>query len=190
MKQDFQDIHQSGRKNDTGPVSEDHQERDISEEAENYEDSDTSQNPSEDDWHTPYTGTYGNDSLYTGIDEDGRYIDSGRLILFYVSQYQNKYFYNEKVGQLPDEVKKELLTALIFITEESGGVTELGFDRDGEVYLDSYCQEDDLGYDQVSARLLIAEMEQDKRELLEELTQWYRKTHPYHRRHHHKEDES
>lgn len=95
-------------------------------------------------------------------------------ILAYVSQYKNKYYFNEQIGKLPEAVKNEILSGMIFITEEAGGVTELGFEPDGTVYLDSYAEEDDLGYDQVSGRLLISEFEREHRETLEELKLWYR----------------
>ena len=95
-------------------------------------------------------------------------------ILAYVSQYKNKNYFNEKMGKLPEQVKNELLSGMIFITEEAGGVTELGFDEDGSVYLDSYAEEDDLGYDQVSGRLLISEFEREHQETLEQLEGWYR----------------
>ena len=100
-----------------------------------------------------------------------------KVILAYVSQYQEKYYWNQDVGVLPEAVRKEILMNMIFITEEAGGVCELGFDEDGDIYIDSYCEEGDLGYDQVSGRLLVSEMERSKRELLTELEAWWRETH-------------
>ncbi|MCF0136390.1 MAG: hypothetical protein HUJ69_08230 [Lachnospiraceae bacterium] len=96
-----------------------------------------------------------------------------KVILAYVSQYKEAYYFNEDVGKLPDPVKKELLMNMIFICEEAGGVVELGFDEEGELYLDSYAEEDDLGYDQVSGRLLVSEMEREKSELLHGVKLWY-----------------
>lgn len=98
----------------------------------------------------------------------------GKTILAYSSQYAQKYYFNDDLGRLPEEIKKEVLVLLIWLTEEAGGVAELGFYPDGEVYIDSYCEEDDLGYDQVSARLLVAEIEREQKELLEQLENWYR----------------
>jgi len=100
-----------------------------------------------------------------------------KVILAYVSQYQEKYYWNQEAGQLPEAIKKEILMNMIFITEEAGGVAELGIDEEGQIYLDSYCEEGDLGYDQVSGRLLVAEMERSKKDLLQELEIWYRETH-------------
>ena len=40
--------------------------------------------------------------------------------------------------------------------------------------MDSYCEEGDLGYDEISAGLLVREVERDHAELLEQLELWYR----------------
>ena len=98
-----------------------------------------------------------------------------RTLLAMVSQYTDKYFLNENLGVLPEEVRKEVLVLLIMITEEAGGITVLGFEEDGEVYLASTCEEGDLGYDEISAGLLIREVEREHRDLLEQLSEWYRK---------------
>ncbi len=97
-----------------------------------------------------------------------------KMILAYASQYKEKYFFNEEVGKLPQTVRNEVLMCLIMIVEEAGGVAELGFYPDGEVYVDSYCEEGDLGYDEISAGLLVREVERDHAELLEQLELWYR----------------
>ena len=98
-----------------------------------------------------------------------------RTLLAMVSQYTDKYFWNENLGVLPEEIRKEVLVLLIMITEEAGGITVLGFEEDGEVYLASTCEEGDLGYDETSAGLLIREVEREHRDLLEQLSDWYRK---------------
>lgn len=101
-------------------------------------------------------------------------MSEGKTVLAYSSQYAQKYYFNDDLGRLPEEVKKEVLVLLIMLTEEAGGVAEMGFYPDGEIYIDSYCEEGDLGYDQVSARLLIAEIEREQGELLEQLENWNR----------------
>lgn len=94
-------------------------------------------------------------------------------ILAYASQYKEKYYFNDALGKLPEAVRNEALMCLVFITEEAGGVAELGFYPDGEVYLDSYCEEGDLGYDEISAGLLVREIEREHAELFESLRLWY-----------------
>lgn len=96
------------------------------------------------------------------------------VILAYASQYKEKYYFNDALGKLPQAVRNEVLMCLILITEEAGGVAELGFYPDGEVYVDSYCEEGDLGYDAISGGLLVREVEREHAELLEKLELWYR----------------
>lgn len=102
-------------------------------------------------------------------------IDSGngRQVLAAASQYTDKYFWNEQLGYLPEEIRKEVLVLLIMVTEEAGGITVLGFEEDGEVYLASTCEEGDLGYDEISAGLLIREIEREHGDLLRQLSRWY-----------------
>ncbi len=101
-------------------------------------------------------------------------MENGKTVLAYSSQYAQKYYFNDSLGVLPEEVKKEVLVLLIWLTEEAGGVAEMGFDETGELYLDSWCEEDDLGYDRVSAGLIISEIERDHKDLIHELELWYR----------------
>ena len=97
-----------------------------------------------------------------------------KVILAYASQYKEKYFFNDELGKLPQAVRNEALMCLIMIVEEAGGVAELGFYPDGEIYVASYCEEGDLGYDEISGGLLVREVERDHAELLEQLELWYR----------------
>jgi hypothetical protein len=96
-----------------------------------------------------------------------------KVVLAYASQYAEKYYFNDDLGHLPEEVKKEVLVLLILLTEEAGGVAELRFDEDGTAVVDSWCEEGDLGYDSVSAGLLIREIERDHADLLHSLEMWY-----------------
>lgn len=94
-------------------------------------------------------------------------------VLAYASQYAEKYFFNEELGPIPEEIKKEVLVLLILLTEEAGGVAQFVFDENGEVAVESWCEEGDLGYDHISAGLLIKEIERDHADLLEQLNHWY-----------------
>ena len=100
--------------------------------------------------------------------------ENDRTLLAVASQYTNKHYFNEELGRLPEEIKKEVLVLLIMVTEEAGGITVMGFEKNGEVYIASTCEEGDLGYDDISAGLLIREIEREHSELLEQLSAWYR----------------
>lgn len=100
---------------------------------------------------------------------------SNKTILAFSNHYKQKYFFDDSLGPIPEEVKKEVLVLLITLTEEAGGVAELSFDEFGEASIDSWAEEGDLGYDSVSARLLINEMERDQRTLFLQLNEWFEK---------------
>lgn len=96
-----------------------------------------------------------------------------KIVLAYASQYAEKYYFNDKLGKIPEEVKKEVLVLLILLTEEAGGVAELSFDEYGTAVVDSWCEEGDLGYDSISAGLLLREIEREHADLLHSLELWY-----------------
>lgn len=96
-----------------------------------------------------------------------------KVVLAYASQYAEKYYFNNELGKLPEEVKKEVLVLLILLTEEAGGVAQLSFDESGAAVVDSWCEEGDLGYDSISAGLLLREIERDHADLLRSLEVWY-----------------
>ena len=106
---------------------------------------------------------------------NNRFDTEDRTVLAVVSQYADKYFFNDDLGPLPEEIKKEVLVLLVMLTEEAGGISVMGFERDGEVYIASTCEEGDLGYDEISAGLLIREIERDHADLLEQLATWFRR---------------
>lgn len=97
-----------------------------------------------------------------------------KVVLAYASQYKEKYYFNDSLGPIPEEVKKEVLVLLILLTEEAGGVAEFAFNEENEIFVDSWCEEGDLGYDAISAGLLIREIEREHADLLEQLNLWYR----------------
>ena len=96
------------------------------------------------------------------------------VVLAYASQYAEKYYFNDTLGPIPEEVKKEVLVLLILLTEEAGGVAQFVFDEEGEIHVESWCEEGDLGYDHISAGLLIKEIEREHQDLLEQLETWYK----------------
>lgn len=102
-------------------------------------------------------------------------------VLAYASQYAGKYYFNDSLGKLPEEIRKEVLVLLIMLTEEAGGVAEMSFNAVGEVQIESWCEEGDLGYDAISAGLLIREIEREHADLLQSLELWYQTLQEAHR---------
>ena len=99
---------------------------------------------------------------------------AGHVILCGASAYEKKYFYNEDFLSVPESIREELHILCVLFTEEVGGVFTIGFDEEGNTYLDTETEEDDIYYDEVSSGLLIGEIQRSKRELLESLSLYYR----------------
>lgn len=90
------------------------------------------------------------------------------------SAYERKYYFNEKFGNLPQEVKDELQIMCVMFTEEVGGEFVLEFDGDGTLLMRSAADEGDLLYDEIGSALKIKQLQIEKSELFGQLEQYYR----------------
>ncbi len=90
------------------------------------------------------------------------------------SAYDRKYFFNPEFGKLPSNIQKELQIMCVVFTEECGGIISLEFDEDGELLVKVRADEEDITYDEISAGLLVHELQKEKRELFEALENFYK----------------
>ena len=97
----------------------------------------------------------------------------GPVVLCSASKYKEKYYLNPDFNKLPDQVKQELQISCVLFTEEVGGVILLCFDEEGNLYIETEADEDDILYDEIGAHLLIKRMQSEKKELFEQLEQYY-----------------
>ena len=96
-----------------------------------------------------------------------------RVVLCGASQYEQKYYLNEEFLELPEAVKKELQIMCVLYTEDIGGILTLEFDSDGTLNLVTCCDEGDLLYDEIGSILKIKQIREEKKELLEELENYF-----------------
>ena len=97
------------------------------------------------------------------------------MVLCGANAYEQKYYFNEKeFGQLPDSIKDELHIICVLFTEEVGGIFTIVFEEDGSVSMDVVRAEDDFYYDEVSSGLLIKQVREKRKDLLESLSMYYR----------------
>lgn len=106
------------------------------------------------------------------IEDDG--MDNGRMVLCGANSYDRKYYFNKKFDKLPKSIQDDLHIICVLFTEEVGGIFTIAFDEDGEIILDNRCDESDIVYDEVSARLLIGQIRKNRTELFESLKAYYR----------------
>ena len=100
---------------------------------------------------------------------------SERSVLCGANAYEQKYYFNkEEYGNLPESIQEELHILCVLFTEEVGGIFTIVFEEDGSVSMDVAAADEDYLYDEVSAGLLIGQIRQKRKELLESLSLYYR----------------
>lgn len=99
---------------------------------------------------------------------------SERIVLCGANAYRQKYFFNEQFRKLPESIKEELHVLCILFTEEVGGIFTIAFDEEGNVLLETDCDENDFYYDEISSSLMIGEVRRKRQELFESLELYYK----------------
>lgn len=94
-------------------------------------------------------------------------------IIFCVSKYVEKFYFNELYKDLPTLVKKDLYEKAIMLNKCIGGIIIIGFYEDGEIFIRTTCEENDFEYDEIFAALNVKEFEKMEREFLNDLSKWY-----------------
>lgn len=97
-----------------------------------------------------------------------------RIVLCGANAYEQKYYFNEQFGSIPQSIKDELHIICVLFTEEVGGIFTIVFEEDGTLSLETIAEEDDIYYDEISSGLLIGKIRQTRQELLESLSLYYR----------------
>ena len=95
------------------------------------------------------------------------------VVLCSASKYTQKFYLNPDFEGLPQQVKQELKIMCVLFTEEVGGVILLYFDEKGNLIITTEADEGDILYDEIGSHLLVKRMRSEKRELFEQLEQYY-----------------
>lgn len=97
------------------------------------------------------------------------------MVLCGSNAYNQKYYLDKRFEKLPSQIKDELKIMCVLFTEEVGGVLTISFDdEDGELLLETSCDEGDLLYDDIGAGLLIKKMRDTRKEFFESLELYYK----------------
>ena len=97
-----------------------------------------------------------------------------KIVLCGSNAYEKKYYFNKEFDKIPEQVKEDLHIMCVLFTEEVGGIFLIAFDEYGAPIIQTDSDENDFYYDEVSAGLLVKEVQKNKRELFEALTLYYR----------------
>ena len=98
----------------------------------------------------------------------------GRMVLCGCNAYEKKYYFNPAFHAMPEYVKEELHIISVLFTEEAGGVFLIVYDADGSVGIETQAAEEDILYDEITAGLLVREIQRNRQELFEQLQLFYR----------------
>ncbi len=99
---------------------------------------------------------------------------SNKIVMCASSAYDEKFYFNEVFGGIPQSIKDELRIICVLFTQEVGGIFMIAFDEDGTLLLETQSDEDDILYDEISSGLLVNEIRRTRQELLESLDLFYR----------------
>jgi hypothetical protein len=94
-------------------------------------------------------------------------------ILCSASRYTEKYYFNPKFSNLPPRIQDELKVACVLFTQQVGGVIMLYYDKEGNLDILTQANEDDFLYDEIGSGLKVKRLQIEKRELFEQLEQYY-----------------
>ncbi len=95
------------------------------------------------------------------------------IILAVSNKYAKLYYFNEDFEKIPEVVQRELQVLLVMHTEEIGGIIAIGFDTEGQLYIESTANELDASYDEIGSHLKIREYQRNKKELFASLEAFY-----------------
>lgn len=95
------------------------------------------------------------------------------VVLCSASKYTQKFYLNPDFEGLPQQVQQELKIMCVLFTEDVGGVILLYFDEKGNLIITTEADEGDILYDEIGSHLLVKRMRNEKRELFEQLEQYY-----------------
>ncbi len=101
-------------------------------------------------------------------------MEEERVLLSVSNAYNKKYYLNEDFEGLPQQVKDEIKITSVLYTEDIGGILTIGFEGNGDLFLEVEADENDLLFDDIGSALKIKQIQQEKQELWEALETYFR----------------
>lgn len=97
-----------------------------------------------------------------------------KIVLCCANAYEKKYYLNPAFDRLPQSIQEELKVMCVLFTEDIGGILALEYTEDGKLCFRVEAEEMDILYDEIGSGLKMKQIQQDKRQLLEELELFYK----------------
>ena len=97
-----------------------------------------------------------------------------RRILCAASYYAQKFYLNPAHDRLPQAVKDELKAMCVLFVDEVSGIIILEFGEKGDLRIVVTHNDDDFYFDEIGSELKIRQLRNEKRELFDQLEEYYR----------------
>ena len=99
-----------------------------------------------------------------------------RKVLCGARYYEQKFYLNPFYDKLPEQIKNELKIMCVMFVDEVSGIIMMEFDDEGSLRLVVTSKPDDFYFDEIGSELKIRQLRNDKRELFDQLEEYYRAT--------------
>ena len=90
------------------------------------------------------------------------------------NSYEQKYYFNPRFSNIPEDIQKELHVLCVLFTEDAGGIIQFVYDEDGTLLIETSAADNDYLYDEIDAGILVGEIQKKRRERLEQLEKYYK----------------
>ena len=101
-------------------------------------------------------------------------IDNNDRTLCAANSYEQKYYFNPRFSNIPEDIQKELHVLCVLFTEDVGGVIQFVYAEDGTLMIETSAADNDYLYDEIEAGILVGQIQKKRRELLEQLEKYYK----------------
>lgn len=96
-----------------------------------------------------------------------------REVIAGASVYEKKYYFNPKFEKMPEDYKQKIKDWIIAIVEKVHGIIMIGFEQNGEVYIEYSCNEYDYHFDEIGAGLECKKFQMENQDWFNDLRIWY-----------------
>lgn len=97
-----------------------------------------------------------------------------KKVLCGASYYEQKFYLNPAYDVLPEQIKNELKVMCVMFVDEVSGIIMMEFDDDGNLRIVVTSKPDDFYFDEIGSELKIRQLRNEKRELFDQLEEYYR----------------
>jgi len=99
---------------------------------------------------------------------------SEERVLCAASAYEQKYYFNKRFGNIPEDIQEQLHIICVLFTEDIGGIILFEYDEDGTLNIRTEARDSDYNYDEIGAALEVKEIQRQRRDMLNGLEMYYK----------------